>query len=140
MAGHLAPGGSVYVSFGPPWYHPLGGHSFCVFPWAHLVFTEDALLRWRRDYCDDGATRFHEVRGGLNQMTLARFARLIEQSPLRLAEYEEQPIRYVRSLHNRLTREYFTAMVKCKLVLRSPVQRSVPAGLPAAEQELLPCG
>src|SRR5579864_937052 len=45
MADLLGPGGEVLISFGPPWYHPRGGHLFSVFPWAHLLFTEKALIR-----------------------------------------------------------------------------------------------
>ncbi len=115
MSDLLRPGGTVFVSFGPPWLHPYGGHSFSVFPWAHLLFTEHSLLRWRSRYCSDGATRFHEVRGGLNQMTLRRFERLVEDSPLQMAEFAAVPIRPLRLLHNRLTREFFTAIVRCKL-------------------------
>ncbi len=119
MADLLLPKGIAYVSFGPPWYHPYGGHSFSVFPWAHLIFTERALLRWRSHYSGDGATRFHEVRGGLNRMTLRRFERLVRESPLRMADFEAIPIRPVRALHNRLTREYFTSIVRCKLMRKS---------------------
>src|SRR5262245_27636172 len=43
----LNPGGSVIVSFGPTWYHPYGGHLYSIFPWAHVVFTEKALVDWR---------------------------------------------------------------------------------------------
>src|SRR5262245_57564990 len=67
MAQLLRPHGRIYISFGPTWFHPYGGHSFSIFPWAHLLFSERSLLRWRSDYCDDGATRFGEVTGGLNQ-------------------------------------------------------------------------
>src|SRR5215472_11791326 len=56
----LKPDGAVYSSFGPTWYHPLGGHLFSVFPWAHLIFSEPALIRWRSDLRTDGATRFGE--------------------------------------------------------------------------------
>jgi SAM-dependent methyltransferase len=120
MAGLLEPGGCVLVSFGPPWLHPYGGHSFSVFPWAHLLFTERALLRWRSDYRTDGARRFGEVEGGLNQMTVGRFERLVASSPFRFAAFEAVPIRPARRLHNRLTREFLTAMVRCRLVLKSP--------------------
>lgn len=115
MADLLAPGGSVLVSFGPTWYHPLGGHLFSVFPWAHLVFTERALIRWRSRFKHDGATRFSEVAGGLNQMTIRRFIRLVKESPLRCAEFEARPIRQLRWLHNRVTREFTTATVRCRL-------------------------
>lgn len=114
----LEPDGRVYVSFGPPWYHPLGGHLFSVFPWAHLVFTERALIRWRSDFKRDGATRFSEVEGGLNQMSVRRFRRLVGQSPFRFERFEAVPIRRLRVLSNPLTRELFTSSVRCVLRLR----------------------
>jgi SAM-dependent methyltransferase len=112
----LRPGGAVLVTFGPPWLHPYGGHSFSVFPWSHLLFTEGALCRWRSDYRDDGAKHFAEVQGGLNCMTVHCFRRLVAQSPLRLAAFETLPIRALRWLHNRLSREYLTSVVRCRLV------------------------
>src|SRR5262249_6321332 len=59
----LKPGGVLVASFGPTWYHPLGGHLVSVFPWAHLIFSENALMRWRSSIRSDGAKRFHEVEG-----------------------------------------------------------------------------
>lgn len=118
MCGMLKPDGCVIASFGPTWYHPLGGHLFSVFPWAHLIFTERALIRWRSDFKTDGATRFHEVAGGLNSMTIRRFERLIARSPFRFAEFEAVPIRKLQKLANRLTREVTTATVRCKLIPR----------------------
>jgi SAM-dependent methyltransferase len=114
----LRPAGEVFVSFGPTWYHPLGGHLFSVFPWAHLIFSEKALIRWRATFKTDGATRFGEVAGGLNQMTIARFEELIAGSPLKFASLELVPIRKLRLLHNRFTREFTTAVVRCRLVKR----------------------
>jgi SAM-dependent methyltransferase len=111
----LRPGGRVVSSFGPTWFHPYGGHLFSVFPWAHLVFTERALIRWRDDIRSDGATRFHEVEGGLNRMTIARFERLVGQSRFRIAHLEAVPIRRLARLHNRLTREFTSAIVRCIL-------------------------
>lgn len=118
MRGLLGPGGVVVASFGPTWYHPLGGHLFSVFPWAHLIFTERALLSWRSEFKDDGATRFGEVAGGLNQMTIARFERIVDRSPLRLESLELVPIRRLRPVHNRITREFTTAIVRCRMVPR----------------------
>ena len=112
----LQPGGEVVISFGPTWYHPLGGHLFSVFPWAHLIFSEKALIRWRSAFKTDGATRFSEVAGGLNQMTIKEFEELIEGSPFRLASLELVPIRRLRRFHNRLTREFTTAVVRGRLV------------------------
>ena len=118
MASLLKPEGSVFVSFGPPWLHPLGGHLFSVFPWAHLTFTERALMRWRADFKDDGATRFEECSGGLNRMTVGKFEDLVAHSSFRFAEKRLEPIRRTASLHNRFTREFLTSTIRCRLVKR----------------------
>jgi SAM-dependent methyltransferase len=118
MSTLLRPAGEVLVSFGPTWYHPLGGHLFSVFPWAHLIFNEKALIRWRSTFKTDGATRFSEVAGGLNQMTIAKFEELVARSPLTFADLEVLPIRKLRRFHNHLTREFTTAIVRCRLVQR----------------------
>lgn len=115
----LSPSGEVLVSFGPTWYHPLGGHLFSVFPWAHLVFSEAALIRWRSTFKSDGATRFGEVAGGLNQMSIAKFKELIANSPLEFAGLELVPIRKLRPFHNAATREFTTAFVRCRLRKRA---------------------
>jgi len=108
----LEPGGEVFISFGPTWYHPLGGHLFSVFPWAHIMLEEQALVRWRSQFKNDGATKFREVEGGLNQMTIRRFEDIL---PFQVEEFELVPIRRFRLLHNRLTRELLTAIVRCRL-------------------------
>ncbi len=119
MAALLKPSGEVLAAFGPTWYHPLGGHLFSVFPWAHLLFSEKALIRWRSTFKTDGATRFSEVAGGLNQMTVAKFKELVAGSPLKFANVDLVPIKKVRPFHNRLTREFTTAIVRCRLVKRT---------------------
>jgi SAM-dependent methyltransferase len=119
MARMLRPGGSVVASFGPTWFHPYGGHLFSAFPWSHLIFSEKALIRWRERFRSDGAQRFCEVEGGLNGMTIGRFERLVRESPFRFEMLECVPIRRLRLLQNRFTREFTTAIVRCKLVLRA---------------------
>jgi SAM-dependent methyltransferase len=111
----LKPGGSLLISFGPTWYHPFGGHLFSVFPWAHLLFSEEALVRWRAHIRSDGATRFAEVEGGLNQITIGRFENLVSASPVTLKSLELVPIRKLRPLHCRMTREFTTALIRAKL-------------------------
>jgi SAM-dependent methyltransferase len=111
--------GRVFIVFGPPWRHPLGGHLFSVFPWAHLLFSERALIRWRSDFKTDGATRFGEVEGGLNQMTIARFEHLIAASPFTVERFEAVPIRRLERwsgvLPGTWAREYITSIVRCTL-------------------------
>jgi SAM-dependent methyltransferase len=118
MRGLLKDDGSIIAVFGPTWFHPLGGHLFSVFPWAHLLFTEKALIRWRSDFKSDAATRFSEVEGGLNQMTIRRFVALVERSAFTIRSLEAVPIRRLQSFSNRFTREFTTAIVRCRLVPR----------------------
>jgi len=110
----LKPGGRVLVSFGPPWKHPLGGHVYSIFPFSHLIFPEAALVRWRSTFKIDGARTILE--SGLNKMTVKRFERLIGESPFRAEQLEIVPIRKLRPIANRLTREFTTSIVRCHLV------------------------
>lgn len=116
MAALLKPGGEVLVSFGPPWLHPLGGHFFSCFPWAHLLVSEAALVQWRSRYKTDGFRSIAET--GLNRMTIRRFCQTVERSPLRFASFEAVPIRPLRRFHTPLTREFTTSTVRCTLVHR----------------------
>jgi SAM-dependent methyltransferase len=109
----LKPGGALVASFGPPWYHPFGGHLFSVFPWAHLIFSETALIKWREDLREDRPATFAEA--GLNRMTVARFARLIDESAFTVEALEVVPIRRLARVHGRFTRELFTSVVRCRL-------------------------
>jgi SAM-dependent methyltransferase len=116
MRSLLKPTGCVMASFGPTWYHPLGGHVYSVFPYAHLVFSEPALVRWRSLYKTDGARTIEE--SGLNRITIRRFENLVANSPFKFAEFDAIPIRRLRPIASRLTREFTTAVVRCKLVPR----------------------
>jgi 2-polyprenyl-3-methyl-5-hydroxy-6-metoxy-1,4-benzoquinol methylase len=118
MDSYLAPGGKVVASFGPTWYHPLGGHLFSVFPWAHLLFTEKALLRWRKSFHQtQNAARITDC--GLNKLTIRRFERLVAESPFRFERFEAPPIRGIRLFTNPLLREFGTAIVRCTLVRKT---------------------
>jgi SAM-dependent methyltransferase len=110
--------GRILVSFGPIWYHPYGSHLYGLFPWAHMIFTEKALMRWRSDFKSDGARLFREVEGGLNQMTIHRFRSLVERSDFKIEKFEAVPIRKARLFHNNLTQEFLTSTVRCTLAPR----------------------
>jgi SAM-dependent methyltransferase len=116
MRALLRPGGQVLVSFGPPWCHPLGGHVYSIFPFSHLLFPDSALVRWRSTFHRDGAKTILE--SGLNKMTVRRFERLIAASPFRAEDFEAVPIKRLRRFANRLTREFTTSVVRCRLVPR----------------------
>lgn len=111
--------GRILVSFGPPWLHPKGSH----FPgpvWSNLLFTERALMEWRSRFKRDGATKFEEVEGGLNRMTIRRFEQVVPMSGFEFESLELVPIRKARWLHCRLTREFLTSVVRATLKRREP--------------------
>jgi SAM-dependent methyltransferase len=110
--------GYILTCFGPTWYHPLGGHGFSMFPWAHLIFTENTLMRWYREGSGTNARRFGEVSGGLNQLTIRRFEKIVAQSDFEFVSFKAVPIRRLRLISNSLTREFTTAVVRCKLAPR----------------------
>lgn len=111
----LHPGGVLLASFGPPWKHPLGGHTFSAFVWAHLLLNERALVDWYNKIKSKAISRFEEVNGGLNRMTIAEFEALVRTTNFREASITPVPIRRLRHFHNALTREFTTAVVKCQL-------------------------
>jgi SAM-dependent methyltransferase len=113
----LAPRGCIWASFGPTWYHPKGGHMFSIFPWSHILFTERALMRWRASF-KPGPPLTRITDTDLGKMTISRFLRTVERSPLRLESLDLVPIRSLRVLHTRATREWTTAVVRCRLVAR----------------------
>ena len=89
-----------------------------MFPWAHLVFTEQALLRWRKSFHPkQKAARIADC--GLNKMTIRRFQRTVADSPFRFADFEMRPIRGIRVLTLPVLREFGTAVVRCTLVRKT---------------------
>ncbi len=111
----LRPGGNAYISFGPTWYHPYGGHAFSMFPWAHLLFTEKALVRWRNQFYHDGATRFHEVAGGLNTLPISTFERMFKESGFVIEDLNCKPIMGKKWIQKIIGREFFTSLVLVRL-------------------------
>jgi len=95
-----------------------------IFPYAHFLFAEQALVNWRSKLPGKSVARsFRET--GLNQMTIGRFERLIEASPFKFASFEAVPIRKLRWAAHRMLREFTTSIVRCRLVRRDAHPGSV---------------
>ncbi len=118
MSSLLKPDGYVLAAFGPTWLHPYGGHLFSVFPWSHLIFTENAQIRWRWDFKTDGATKFSEVEGGLNLLTISKFEQIIADSPFDFEWMKIVPIKGIALFKTKLLREIGASIVRCKLRLK----------------------
>jgi SAM-dependent methyltransferase len=120
----LAPGGQILIGFAPLWKSPSGGHiGFMTrLPWAHLLFREEVVLAERRRHRPlERATRYEDILGGLNRMTLARFERMMGSSGITCRYFATNGAGAARSGPRRLAlrmmrvlararplREYFT--------------------------------
>jgi len=111
----LKPDGFVLASFGPPWFHPYGGHLFSVFPWAHLVFSEYAMVTWRTGL-PGKEPKTSLLDAGINRMTVARFERLVAGSRFEFCTFEAIPI--WRRRWPSWAREFTTSIVRCRLERR----------------------
>lgn len=82
----LSPGGALVIG-NPPWKSFYGGHTNFMtrMPWVHLIFPERIVMKVRRDYRPDEppASRYEDVRGGMNRMTVKRFEEIMGRSGLR---------------------------------------------------------
>jgi SAM-dependent methyltransferase len=73
------PGGVAVVCFGPLFHSPFGDHMWGFFrvqlPWRGVLFSENAMLRVRREYFrpTDPARRLNEIAGGLNRKRYSDF-------------------------------------------------------------------
>lgn len=118
MAGALAPGGRLLVTFGPPWLAPSGSHMhfFTRVPWVHLLFAEDTVMAVRARYRADGARRYEEVESGLNRMTVRRFERMAAAAGLRMETRRYDCVKGMDVLGKPpLLRELFINNVACVL-------------------------
>ena len=118
MRGLARPGGCVAVSFAEPWYSHSGSHMnfFTKVPWVNVLFSEQTVLRARERFRSDGATRYEEVEGGLNRMTLRKFEEIIRTSGLRV-EYLKYHTTKGLPLADKLpvVREFLVSAVTCIL-------------------------
>jgi SAM-dependent methyltransferase len=112
-------GGEIIISFAEPWFSPHGSHmtGYTGLPWSNLIFSEKMLMDIRRRFRNDGATRYCEVEGGLNQMTVSKFERIVHSAGL--VDVKEFRLFAVKGLPlvTRLPviRELLTASVCCVL-------------------------
>lgn len=79
-------GGRIYIKFGPPWKNPWGRHMSGTFrkdrPWLHLLVSERSMMRVHSVYHNTVMLeRYAQRPGGLNQMTLDRFAKIVKGHP-----------------------------------------------------------
>ena len=86
MADFIAPGGVAVLAFGPLFHSPFGDHMWDFFrvqiPWRGVLFSEQALLRLRREYFrpTDPAESYVSVAGGLNLIRYSDFLEHVRET------------------------------------------------------------
>jgi SAM-dependent methyltransferase len=114
----LRKGGTMLISFSPPWYSAYGSHMhfFTRVPWVHLLFSERTVMNVRARYRSDGAKRYEEVEGGLNRMSLHKFERLVRRRGVEILGIRYRAFRGMRwPTHLPLARELLVSGVSCAL-------------------------
>jgi len=68
------------------WSSPWGAHMyfFTKVPWVQFLFSEKTIMNVRRDYRNDGAERFSDVKGGLNKVGLRDFHKMVKDLNLKI--------------------------------------------------------
>ncbi len=122
MKAALKENGVILITFGAPWFSPYGSHMhfFVRVPWLNILFREKTVMIVRSHFRNDGATRYEEVEGGLNKMSVAKFERLIRECGLRV-EYKRydcvKGINFIAELP--LLRELLINNICCILAQRT---------------------
>jgi SAM-dependent methyltransferase len=114
----VRPGGVLLVTFGPPWYAPFGSHMhyFCKVPWLNLLFSERTVMNVRSRYRNDGARRYVDVESGLNQMSLAKFERVVARAGVQVRHRHYGCVKGLDFLGKLpVVRELFVNQVSCVL-------------------------
>lgn len=114
----LKPDGKILITFGPPWLAPYGSHMhfFTKVPWVNVWFSEKTVMAVRRFFRDDGATRYDQIRKGLNQMTLGTFERIVADCGMRPLYWKLEAVKGIDWLSRvPILREFFVNHVTCLL-------------------------
>ncbi len=92
----LSPNGQAFVSF-EPFHSPIGDHMNEFFkvpiPWRGLLFSEEAILRLRREYYrpTDRVDRYQDIAGGLNLMRFTDYRKWVDEAGLEFAYHNFNP-------------------------------------------------
>lgn len=120
----LKPGGKLYLKFGPIWKGPYGRHLTGMIrkdrPWIHLFISEKRLMRVYSYLAglDTFLTKYKEIPGGMNQMTIKKFLQLTKKSEFKLNSYKKYTAISARLKvlsRFKLTQEYFTSGISAVL-------------------------
>jgi len=112
--------GIIYLTSGV-WAHPWGSHMnfFTKVPWVQFFFSEATIMKVRSLYRHDGATRYSEVEGGLNNVGVRAFKRMVSGLKLKTEYLALVPVRGLHFLTRlNYVNEFFTSLIVATLSKR----------------------
>lgn len=128
MANLVKPGGHILVAFAEPWFSHSGSHfggytripgTSLPVPWLNLIFSDEDLLALRSRFRPDRPDRLEDIEGGLNKMTVNRFASIVDASGLQVVSRNYYATKNLPFVHRvPVLRELLTSSVSA--VLRRP--------------------
>jgi len=123
------PGGSVLVTFGPPWRSPWGAHMrfWCPIPWIQnaplsWIFPESSVMRVRGEFRDNAGGVKDTYRSvGLNLMTVEKFDQILRRTGMPVVYREDGCVWGMRHLARiPVVREWFVNHIS--VIIRKPVE------------------
>jgi len=112
----LSKNGRIYITFGPPWFAPYGSHMhfFTRLPWVNLFFTEKTVMNVRKNFRQDGAEKYVDVKSGLNKMSIKKFEKIVASSDLKIIYIKYKCVKDLDFLGKvPVIRELFINRVNC---------------------------
>lgn len=77
MVSHVSQAGRILAGWGPLYYSPRGGHALTTFPWSHLLFPEDFLIKSYQKRCNGTATSIKDY--GLNRFLFKDYVKIMKK-------------------------------------------------------------
>lgn len=105
--------GRLYLTSGV-WRSPYGAHMhfFTSLPWVHFIFSEKTIMGVRSLYRKDGAKKYSEVEGGLNDITVGKFEKYVQLANFEIDYFYLNPVKRLTLLTKiPYLREYFTNLL-----------------------------
>jgi peptidoglycan/LPS O-acetylase OafA/YrhL/SAM-dependent methyltransferase len=117
----LAPGGRIFITFGPPWYAPWGAHLsfFCRLPWVQILFPESVVLEVRSLFRPTPHRSYGAI--GLARMSAHKFERIVERSGLKTADIRYDCVKRQNWVRFTPLRELFVNQISCVLTEPRPL-------------------
>lgn len=110
----VKPDGLICINFGPPWRAPMCPETGTTFPWTHLLFSQDAIIKAyiKMGKGDFFKNRYDNIYKYINKLTIKSYHQLLASADLDIICFKLWTRPYVAPfLHIPFLKEYFCAQI-----------------------------